>query len=190
MKVSPPSAGSLNLESQLCFALYSTLHAVGKVYTDLLPDLGLTYPQYLVMLVLWEEDDIGVKGLGGRLHLDSGTLTPLLKRLQGAGLVRRVRAVDDERRVQVSLTAKGKALRAKAECVPERVGQAMGGTADDLGALRDNLLSLRAALLASRSASAEPASRRRGLPSTSDARRVRTRSKARPAIPRTAALEE
>jgi DNA-binding MarR family transcriptional regulator len=109
---------ALLLDNQLCFALYSASLAMTKLYKPLLEELGLTYPQYLVMLVLWEGDGLMVSELGQRLSLDSGTLTPLLKRLEAAGLISRIRAVEDERRVHVTLTAAGRRLRARAEKVP------------------------------------------------------------------------
>src|SRR5215470_15501153 len=100
-----PAGEMLKLDHQLCFALYSASLAMTKLYKPLLDPLGLTYPQYLAMLVLWEGDGIGVSDLGQRLQLDSGTLTPLLKRLEAAGLVQRLRDSDDERRVLLQLTA-------------------------------------------------------------------------------------
>ena len=108
----------LQLDNQLCFALYSASLAMTKVYKSLLEDLGLTYPQYLAMLVLWEKDGLMVSELGERLHLDSGTLTPLLKRLQASGLIARIRDVTDERRVHITLTAAGRKLKARAAKVP------------------------------------------------------------------------
>jgi DNA-binding MarR family transcriptional regulator len=102
---------ALLLDNQLCFALYSASLAMTKLYKPLLDELGLTYPQYLVMLVLWEGDGLMVSELGQRLYLDSGTLTPLLKRLESAGLVSRMRAAEDERRVHIHLTAAGRTLR-------------------------------------------------------------------------------
>ena len=140
----------LALEGQLCFALYSTLHAVGKTYAMRLPGLGLTYPQYLVMLVLWEGDDLRVKEIGERLYLDSGTLTPLLKRLEAAGLVVRVRDDADERQVRVRLTERGRSLEAKAGGIPDQIAQAMGRRPQDLATLRDDLISLRSNLIDSR----------------------------------------
>ena len=95
---------ALLLDNQLCFALYSTSLAMTKLYKPLLEELGLTYPQYLVMLVLWEQDDVAVSELGSRLYLDSGTLTPLLKRMEAAGLLARSRSAEDERRVNIALT--------------------------------------------------------------------------------------
>ena len=109
---------ALLLDNQLCFALYSASLAMTKLYKPVLDELGLTYPQYLVMLVLWERDGLMVSELGQRLSLDSGTLTPLLKRLEGAGLVSRMRAVEDERRVHIHLTAAGRRLKQRAAKVP------------------------------------------------------------------------
>ena len=104
---------ALLLDNQLCFALYSASLAMTKLYKPWLDELGLTYPQYLVMLVLWERDGLAVGELGERLRLDSGTLTPLLKRLEAAGLVSRLRATHDERRVHITLTPAGRKLRAR-----------------------------------------------------------------------------
>ena len=109
-KIDPDQA--LLLDNQLCFALYSASLAMTKLYKPLLDELGLTYPQYLAMLVLWERDGLTVSELGERLSLDSGTLTPLLKRLEAAGLIARIRAVEDERRVHITLTAAGRKLKA------------------------------------------------------------------------------
>ena len=114
----------LKLDNQLCFALYSASLAMTKVYKPLLAELGLTYPQYLVMLALWERDGLMVSELGDRLFLDSGTLTPLLKRLEASGLVARVRDVADERRVHITLTAGGRRLKARAERIPGCIAQA------------------------------------------------------------------
>jgi MarR family transcriptional regulator, organic hydroperoxide resistance regulator len=136
----------LSLASQLCFAVYSTAHAFNRVYKPLLDPLGLTYPQYLVMLVLWEHDDQSVKALGDRLFLDSGTLTPLLKRLEAAGLVRRTRDRADERQVRIALTDTGVALRARAKSVPAAIACASGLGAEDVEQTRDRLLDLQAAL--------------------------------------------
>lgn len=115
----------LLLDHQLCFALYSASLAMTKVYKPLLDDLGLTYPQYLVMLCLWERDAQSVSALGHRLSLDSGTLTPLLKRLQALDLVSRERSTEDERRVHVRLTPQGWALRERAACIPACLMQAV-----------------------------------------------------------------
>jgi DNA-binding MarR family transcriptional regulator len=139
----PPEANLLALDNQFCFALYSTSHAMTKTYKPLLDRLGLTYPQYLVMLVLWEQDGILVKDVGARLYLDSGTLTPLLKRLESNGLVARNRDPQDERQVRISLTAEGRALRAKAEEIPEQLLCATGQEAGTLGRLRGQLATVR-----------------------------------------------
>lgn len=144
-----PESAWLQLDNQLCFALYSSSLAMTKRYKPLLEPLGLTYPQYLALLVLWERDGIGVGELGDRLFLDSGTLTPLLKRLEAGGLVQRERAADDERRVLVHLTAQGRALRARARAVPRELAGATGCGAAELRALTRQLRQLRAQLQAS-----------------------------------------
>ncbi|MFF7950751.1 MarR family winged helix-turn-helix transcriptional regulator [Streptomyces griseorubiginosus] len=111
-------AGSPLLDDQLCFALYTAQRAVTAAYRPLLDELGLTYPQYLVLLVLWERGETTVKELTGALRLDYGTVSPLLKRLEGAGLVRRERAVDDERSVRVACTGRAEELRERAAAIP------------------------------------------------------------------------
>ncbi|WP_066742801.1 MarR family winged helix-turn-helix transcriptional regulator [Cupriavidus sp. D384] len=141
----------LQLDQQLCFALYSTSLAMTKVYKPILSELGLTYPQYLVMLVLWEHDEVSVSELGGRLTLDSGTLTPLLKRLESAGLVRRGRDAEDERRVLVSLTDAGRSLRSDAASIPERLLCAMQCSVEEIQALTSRLHDLRSTLESARS---------------------------------------
>lgn len=115
---------ALRLDHQLCFALYSASLAMTKLYKPLLEELGLTYPQYLALLVLWEQDGLTVSDLGERLHLDSGTLTPLLKRLETAGLLSRLRDVQDERRVLIRLTAAGRQLKKRAARIPGCILQA------------------------------------------------------------------
>lgn len=135
------------LDGQLCFALYSANLAMGKLYRQLLATLDLTYPQYMVMLVLWERDGITVSGLGERLFLDSATLTPLLKRLQAAGLVERTRGTQDERKVIVTLTAQGRALRERTGDVPVHVFCATGCKLDELAGLKRQLEALRASVL-------------------------------------------
>ena len=142
------------LEQQLCFAIYSAMHAITKAYRPLLEKLGLTYPQYLVMLVLWEGGDVTVKQLGERLYLDSGTLTPLLKRLESMELVHRARDPKDERRVRVTLTAKGQLKHKEAQTVPAQILTAMGRPADDLKAVRKELRKIRNALLETRAVKA------------------------------------
>ncbi|WP_338894761.1 MarR family transcriptional regulator [Streptomyces sp. TG1A-60] len=119
---------SLLLDDQLCFALYAASRAVTARYRPLLDELGLTYPQYLVMLVLWEQDSISVRDLGAALHLESSTLSPLLKRLEAGGLLRRERRQDDERSVAILLTASGAQLKDRARNVPVDIGQALGLT--------------------------------------------------------------
>jgi MarR family transcriptional regulator, organic hydroperoxide resistance regulator len=139
-----PRRGSwLQLDQQLCFALYAASLAMTKLYKPLLAPLGLTYPQYLAMLVLWESDGVTVSQLGERLALDSGTLTPLLKRLESTGLLRRLRDIEDERRVLLHLTAAGRALKARAQAVPEAVACASGCALDELASLTTRLQTLR-----------------------------------------------
>jgi MarR family transcriptional regulator, organic hydroperoxide resistance regulator len=133
----------LMLDNQLCFAVYSTAHAFNRVYKPLLDKLGLTYPQYLVMLVLWERDGVPVKDIGERLFLDSGTLTPLLKRLEAADLVKRTRSTEDERQVLIALTPQGQALREKARAVPEGILAASACSVGELLAMKRDLIALR-----------------------------------------------
>ncbi len=137
---------TLLLDEQLCFAAYSLAQAFGRVYRPGLDRLGLTYPQYLVMLVLWEEDGPSVGQIGQKLHLDSGTLTPLLKRLEAAGFVTRQRGTDDERLVRVRLTPAGRALKAGAAEVRRGVACATGLGSGDIAALRAELIQLRNSL--------------------------------------------
>ena len=139
---------ALLLDNQLCFALYSASLAMTKGYKPLLDPLGLTYPQYLAMLVLWERDSLTVSELGERLSLDSGTLTPLLKRLEAAGLVQRARSSEDERRVLVSATAAGRKLRARALKVPACLLRATGCTVSELVTLTQQIQAVRARLTA------------------------------------------
>ena len=134
----------LQLDRQLCFALYSSSLAMTKLYKPLLAPLGLTYPQYLAMLVLWEADGLSVSALGQRLSLDSGTLTPLLKRLEVLGHIERRRATDDERRVDIFLTPAGRKLRTQALDIPEKLACASACELDELVALTRRLHELRA----------------------------------------------
>lgn len=134
---------SLLLDNQLCFALYSASLAMTKLYKPLLDVLGLTYPQYLVMLVLWERDDLMVSELGERLSLDSGTVTPLLKRMETAGLISRLRATDDERKVYIRLTAAGRKLKARAAKVPSCVTSATQCSVPELLQLTGQIHTLR-----------------------------------------------
>ena len=135
--------GWLQLDRQLCFALYAASLAMTKRYKPLLDPLGLTYPQYLVMLALWEHDGVSVGALGDRLCLDSGTLTPLLKRLESAGHVRRERDRADERRVHVHLTPSGRALRVRAQGVPRTLARASGCGTEEIAAIVARLKALR-----------------------------------------------
>jgi DNA-binding MarR family transcriptional regulator len=136
-------ADPLRLDSMLCFAVYAAGHAFTRFYKPRLDALGLTYPQYLVFMVLWEADGITVKTLGDRLFLDSGTITPLIKRLEARGLLRRQRDEEDERQVRIFLTQEGRGLRAKALAVPLAVGEAVGSDAAANDALRESLHLLR-----------------------------------------------
>ncbi|WP_454743088.1 MarR family winged helix-turn-helix transcriptional regulator [Cupriavidus necator] len=146
----------LLLDRQLCFALYSTSLAMTKLYKPLLSELGLTYPQYLVMLVLWEAETLTVSELGARLALDSGTLTPLLKRLETAGLVTRARDAADERRVLVNLTTAGRVLRQAATRIPEQMLCATQCPVEEIQALTQRLHSLRSTLEQARTDSSLP----------------------------------
>lgn len=132
----------LRLDLQLCFALYSAANLVTRLYRPLLEPLGLTYPQYLVMMALWERAPRTVSDLGEALGLDSGTLTPLLKRLEASGVVARARDAQDERRVQVSLTDQGRALRERALAVPGEIVCRLGMPLEDLYRLRLGLQDL------------------------------------------------
>jgi MarR family transcriptional regulator, organic hydroperoxide resistance regulator len=133
----------LRLDNQICFAVYSAAHAFNRVYKPLLDRLGLTYPQYLVMLVLWERDDVPVKDIGEKLFLDSGTLTPLLKRLEAAHLVKRTRSREDERQVLIALTPQGHALKDKARAVPQSILAASDCSVSELVAMKDEIVALR-----------------------------------------------
>jgi DNA-binding MarR family transcriptional regulator len=146
---------ALSLDHQLCFALYAASRAMIRAYQPLLEPLGITYPQYLALLVLWEHDGISVKQLGARLALDSGTLTPLLQRLDALGIVQRARSTTDERVVEVRLTAEGRALRARAKHIPAKLACRAGFDPSEpeslrsLGQLREKLHALVATLEAS-----------------------------------------
>ena len=139
----PASCDNLRLDNQLCFALHSTSLLMTKVYKPLLQALGLTYPQYLAMLVLWQRDGLTVGEISTRLLTDPGSLTPLLKRLEAEGLLSRTRSREDERVVIVELTAQGRALRDKARDIPQCVLGASGQTLEQLRTLQANLLALR-----------------------------------------------
>ncbi|OWQ49014.1 MarR family transcriptional regulator [Roseateles noduli] len=137
--VCPP----LEIDQQLCFAIYSTMLGLNKVYRELLKDLELTYPQYLVMLVLWERDGLTVGEIAERVFLDSPTVTPLLKRLEAGGLVSRDRSPQDERQVLITLTTAGRALRKRSTHLPQCIVDASDSDLSELIELRDRLLVLR-----------------------------------------------
>ncbi|MEM5473342.1 MarR family transcriptional regulator [Hoeflea sp. AS60] len=143
-----PDGFRLRPESMLCFDLYATHHAVGQIYQPLLSELGLTYPQYLVMVVLWEQDGQTVGELGARLDLASSTLTPLIKRLESQGMLERKRDDKDERKVRVKLTAAGQALEDRSGHVPGCVAQAFGLSLEDFVKLHEMLGKLRTSLKA------------------------------------------
>lgn len=141
-----PASVPPRLDDQLCFAVYSTMLGLNKIYRRLLKPLALTYPQYLVMLVLWEQDGLTVSQIGERLFLDSATLTPLLKRLATQGVLERQRAERDERQVLIYLTDKGRRLGELAKGIPACVGEATGCSLDEVVRLREALVQLRSAL--------------------------------------------
>jgi MarR family transcriptional regulator, organic hydroperoxide resistance regulator len=145
-----PDGNTSRLDSMLCFTVYSTAHAFNRAYKPLLDALDLTYPQYLAMFALWEKDNLTVKELGERMHLDSGTLTPLLKRLEAVGLVRRARDTADERNVRISLTPAGTALQQKEQTVRQGIFGACAMSAEDLKALNTQLVQVRDKLNESR----------------------------------------
>jgi len=132
-------SGLLHIDSQLCFAVYAAAHAFTHAYKPLLGELDITYPQYLVLMVLWKKDGRTVKDIGDKLHLDSGTLTPLLKRLEAAGLLRRCRDQEDARQLSVTLTPEGWSMRERAATVRERLVCAIGIPEVALQALRRDL---------------------------------------------------
>lgn len=140
----------LKLSDMVCFAIYSTANALMRAYQPILSELDLTYPQFLVMLVLWEKDDQTVSEIGAKLNLDSGTLTPLLKRLETAGRILRRRDPQDERQVRITLTQAGLALSRQAENVPEAIICALGQPLDELIDIRERLSGIRNNLAATR----------------------------------------
>ncbi|MDB5763648.1 MAG: MarR family transcriptional regulator [Herminiimonas sp.] len=142
-KSTSQSADMLALDNQLCFALYSASLAMTKTYKPLLDKLGLTYPQYLAMLVLWQQDNVLVKTIGEQLFLDSGTLTPLLKRLEASSLIVRTRDDADERQMRITLTREGRALKKKAQDIPRMALSASGQPQAALGNLRAQLSVIR-----------------------------------------------
>lgn len=138
----PVSDDPLDLDRQVCFPLYAASNLLARLYRPVLADLGLTYPQYLVMLVLWKHAPQTVGSLGEALYLDSGTLTPLLKRMEQAGLIQRARDPQDERRVQIDLTPEGRVLRASAETVPATLVAGLSITEGEIVGLRDQVRAL------------------------------------------------
>jgi len=145
--ITPSAEQDLKLSDQLCFALYSTSLAMTKVYKPLLAKLGVTYPQYLVLLVLWENDGLVVSTIGERLYLDSGTLTPLLKRLEAGGLITRQRDAADERRVRIHLTAAGSAMKAEAAIIPGCIAAYSERDIHDLFSLNQEIKKFRQQLI-------------------------------------------
>ena len=181
----------LQLDNQICFAVYSTAHAFNRVYKPLLDRLGLTYPQYLVMLVLWERDDVPLKDIGERLFLDSGTLTPLLKRMETADLIKRTRSTADERQVLIALTPKGQALKEKARAVPEGILASSACSLGELSRIKNDIVALRdrlnAALGATKRALRDvcgSAPRRARITSVRNERRSSSAPQCRRAMPR------
>jgi len=168
------------LENQLCFALYAAAHSFAQAYRPFLDPVGLTYPQYLVLLELWERDGQTVRELGTPLFLDSGTLTPMLKRMEAAGWIRRRRDVSDGRAVRVSLTAKGQAFRHKARSIPAAMMCASGLDLASLTTLRNRVKRVAAAL---RGETAPRSETRRSLADTASPRRI-TAAKRGPAATR------
>lgn len=138
----PSEKNPLSLEHQLCFSIYACSREMTKLYRPILQELELTYPQYLVMLVLWEHEKMSVKDLGIELFLDSGTLTPLLKRLEEAGFVERIRSKTDERKVEISLTVRGNKLKDEAFRVPEYMLKSSGLSGEDFRRLNDEFRTL------------------------------------------------
>ncbi len=148
MAQTSPTQTKLDLDNFLCFALHSTAQAIGRANKPMLDKLGLTYPQYLVMVVLWAEDDQTVGRIGEKLYLESNTLTPLLKRLEAAGYVQRTRDAADERQVRIRLTDQGRALHDKAaEHPPEWVERCFGDDREAVRALQERIVALRDRLL-------------------------------------------
>ncbi|MGA2548874.1 MAG: MarR family transcriptional regulator [Burkholderiaceae bacterium] len=145
---SPTASISLRLDDQFCFALYSAALGLNRIYRPLLAPLGLTYSQYLVMLVLWEQDDLMVSEIGAKLYLDSATLTPLLKRMQTQGLISRARGRVDERQVIISLTQEGRQLKRQAAEMPLKLLQSSGCSIEEIGSLKEGLEAFREKLVA------------------------------------------
>ncbi|PHM18995.1 MAG: MarR family transcriptional regulator [Curvibacter sp. PD_MW3] len=138
----PPSSNDLLLDQQLCFPLYAASRLLTRLYQPLLEPLGLTYPQYIVLMILWEDAPCAVSHIGERAQLASNTLTPLLKRLEQTGLVQRVRSSEDERVVNISLTPAGRSLQQKCACIPTQLLERMGYSSQDALKLKKQLDSL------------------------------------------------
>lgn len=138
---------TVKLDDFLCFAIYAANHALNRVYKPLLDEIGLTYTQYIAMVTLWEQDDRTVGSLGEKLFLESSTLTPVLKRLEGLGLIARTRDKTDERQVRVQLTATGRALQARAKAIPPCILDASGLEVEELARLKEEIATLRSSLL-------------------------------------------
>jgi DNA-binding MarR family transcriptional regulator len=130
---------TINLDQFICFSIYSASHALNKAYKPLLDRLGLTYPQYLVMVALWDRDGRTVSDIGGELHLESNTLTPVLKRLEAAGFIERSRSATDERQVIINLTMKGRSLQADAKSIPDCIVTASGMDLERLTQLNNEI---------------------------------------------------
>lgn len=137
----------LRLENQLCFPLYVTSRMLTKAYQPLLDNLGITYPQYLVLLVLWEKDSQTVNVIAEMLYLNTNTITPLLKRMEKMELVRRTRSQIDERKVLITLTSKGKDMKKDAHCIPEEIFKKTGLSIEEIGNLKNQLNKLTKVLL-------------------------------------------
>ncbi|MCV9961523.1 MarR family transcriptional regulator [Pararhizobium sp. BT-229] len=146
-QTSNDTADTARLDDFICFAIYSANHALNRVYKPLLDAVGLTYTQYIAMVTLWERDDQTVGSLGEKLFLESSTLTPVLKRLEGLGLIARTRDKTDERQVRVQLTAKGRALQEQARTIPPCILEASGLETDELARLKAEIATLRSSLL-------------------------------------------
>ncbi|SDY31835.1 DNA-binding transcriptional regulator, MarR family [Salimicrobium album] len=129
----------MKLENQICFSLYATTREMTKLYRPLLADLDITYPQYLVLLALWDSSPLSVKELGGRLYLDSGTLTPMLKRMEKVGLIERYRSREDERKVLIGLTKEGRDAEHKAACIPDLLLENIDMNEDEILQLQHTL---------------------------------------------------
>ena len=146
-QTSTGNTDTVKLDDFLCFAIYSANHALNRVYKPLLDEIGLTYTQYIAMVTLWEQDDRTVGSLGEKLFLESSTLTPVLKRLEGLGLIARTRDKTDERQVRVQLTATGRALQARAKAIPPCILDASGLEVEELARLKKEIATLRSSLL-------------------------------------------